>query len=278
MNKLILFGLLVLLFLNSCSKEKKEVEVIKKTSQELEMITAYEDAYKALNENDFFFASQKFLEAELLYPQSLWAPKAALMSSYSYYMYNYYSEAVSNLKRYLNTYPSHENKEYAYYLLAMCYYENIEDEKRDSESIIKARDNFIYITENFPNSEFAIDAKFKLDVIQDILASKQMYLGRHYIKQKKWVAAINRFKKVVNEYDKTIFIEEALHRLVEIYYNLGLIEESKKYANLLGYNYLSSEWYEKSFIVFNKDYKKEIVNLTKKNKKNVFDKFITLFE
>jgi outer membrane protein assembly factor BamD len=122
----------------------------------------------------------------------------------------------------------------------------IEDEKRDIEPLLKAKDKFSYIIKKYPNTDFALDSKFKLDLIQDILASKEMYLGRHYQKRNKWIAAINRFKYVVNEYEETIFIEEALHRLVEINFKIGLKEESQRYANLLGYNYLSSEWYKKS--------------------------------
>ena len=164
------------------------------------------------------------------------------MASYSYYMQNYYSEALYNLNRFLKTYPTDKNIPYVNYLIAMCYYETIEDEKRDSGPLLKAKDQFNFIVQNYPDTEFALDAKFKLGLIEDILASKEMYLGRHYIKKEKWIAAINRFKIIIDDYNQTIFVEEALHRLVEINYKLGLIEESQKYANVLGYNYLSSEW------------------------------------
>ena len=278
MNKFNLTLLLLIIILSGCSKDKKEVSLIKETSQELEMITSYNEAYKALREGDPYFAAKKFLEAELLYPQSTWAPRASLMASYSYYMQNYYTEATSNLERYIKTYPNHKNIIYAHYLIAMCYYESIEDEKRDSAPLIKAKNKFDYIVKEYPNSDFAIDAKFKLNLIQDILASKEMYLGRHYIKKGKWIAAINRFKVVTKEYDQTVFIEEALHRLVEINYKLGLVDESQKYANILGYNYLSSEWYKKSYRIFNQNYKVKLDRTIKKDKKSVLEKFKKLFD
>ena len=278
MNKFNLTLLLLIIILSGCSKDKKDISLIKETSQELEMITSYNEAYKALREGDPYFAAKKFLEAELLYPQSTWAPRASLMASYSYYMQNYYTEATSNLERYIKTYPNHKNIIYAHYLIAMCYYESIEDEKRDSAPLIKAKNKFDYIVKEYPNSDFAIDAKFKLNLIQDILASKEMYLGRHYIKKNKWIAAINRFKVVTKEYDQTVFIEEALHRLVEINYKLGLVEESQKYANILGYNYLSSEWYKKSYRIFNQNYTAKLDKTIKKDKKGVLEKFKKLFD
>ena len=200
------------------------------------------------------------------------------MASYSYYMQNFYPEALSNLERYLKTYPSDANIAYAHYLMAICYYETIEDEKRDIAPLLNARSKFNYILENYPNTDFALDSKFKLDLINDILAAKEMYLGRHYVKKTKWIAAINRFKTVIDDYDQSIFAEEALHRLVEIYYKLGLIEESEKYASVLGYNYLSSEWYKKTYKIFNQDYDSKAVKTLTKDKKGVFNKFKELFE
>jgi outer membrane protein assembly factor BamD len=275
---LILFFLFFLFFLSGCSKDEKEISSIKESKQGLEMITAYKEAYKALAQGDPYFAAKKFLEAELLFPQSQWAPRSALMASYSYYQQNYYAEALSNLERYLKVYSTDDNLAYAHYLIAMCYYETIEDEKRDSEPLIKAREKFTFLVENFPNTDFALDSKFKLELIEDILASKEMYIGRHYIKKEKWIAAINRFKTVINKYDETIFVEEALHRLVEINYKLGLTAESQNYANILGYNYLSSDWYKKSYKVFNQDYSIQINKPITKDKKGVLDKFKKLFD
>ena len=276
MIKLKFFLFLVLVFLfNSCSKEEKEISYITESRQDLEMVEAYRQAYQGLKEGDPYFSAKKFLEAELLFPQSEWAPRSALMASYSYYLQNYYSEALFNLERYIKTYPNDKNLSYAHYLIAMCYYETIEDEKRDSGPLLDAKKKFQYIIQEYPNSDFALDSSFKIDLIEDILASKEMYLGRHYIKKGKWVAAINRFKKVLNEYEQTIFVEEAIHRLVEINYKLGLLEESQKYANLLGYNYLSSEWYKKSYKVFNKSYGTKKI---KKEKKGVISRFKKIFD
>ena len=267
-----------LILFSSCTKQEKEISYIKEKDQDQEMMTTYKDAYLALEENDPYFAAKKFLEAELLFPQSSWAPTSALMAAYSFYLQNYYAEALFNLERYLKTYPDDKNSAYAHYLIAMCYYETIEDEKRDTGPLLDAKKSFEYVIKEYPNTDFAMDSKFKVDLIQDILASKEMYLGRHYIKRGKWIAAINRFKKIVEKYNQTIFIEEALHRLVEINFKIGLIEESEKYANLLGYNYRSSEWYEKSYIIFNKEYKVKINNVKKDKKKGVIKKFKNLFD
>jgi outer membrane protein assembly factor BamD len=264
--------------LASCAKEVKDIANIKEKNQELEMTSTYKEGYKKLEQNDHFNAAEKFLEAELLFPQSEWAPKSVLMASYSYYLQNYYAKSLLNLDRYLQTYPNDKNVPYAHYLKAMCYYEMIEDEKRDSKPLLEAKEKFIFIIEKYPNTDFALDSKFKLGLIEDILASKEMYLGRHYQKKNKWIAAINRFKNVVEEHDQSVFVEEALHRLVEINYKIGLKEESQKYANLLGYNYLSSKWYKKSYKIFNKNYKEISQKKIKKKKNGVIDKFKKLFD
>jgi len=269
---------LFILFLNACSNNNNEISSIKELNQELEIEQNYKEAYKALEEGDPYFASKKFLEAELLFPQSLWAPRSALMASYSFYIQNYYAEALSNLERYLKTYPKDQNQVYAHYLIAMCYYESIEDEKRDLGPLLNAQSKFNFIIKEYPNTEFSMDSKFKLDLIEDILASKEMYIGRHYIKKGKWIAAIKRFNNVLSDYDETIFVDEALHRLVELNFKLGLTEESKKYAALLGYNYQSSEWYEKSYSILNQDYSIKPKKIIQKDKKNVLEKFRKFFE
>ena len=189
---------LTLFFFNSCSKEEKTISKIKETSQDLEMVSAYKDAYEALEEGDPYFAAKRFLEAELMFPQSEWASKSALMAAYSYYLQNYYAEALSNLERFLKTYPNDKNLVYVHYLIGMCYYETIEDEKRDSGPLNQAKIKFKFIVDEYPNSDFAMDSRFKLGLIEDILAAKEMYLGRHYIKKEKWIAATNRFKYVIN--------------------------------------------------------------------------------
>ena len=272
LSKLII--LLAIIMLTSCSKRDKEISLIKEINQEDEMLQAYTEGTKALRENDTFLAAKKFLEAELLYPQSEWASKSALMASYAYYIENNYFEAIYNLERFVKTYPRDKRLDYVHYLMGLSYYENIEGEKKDLKPLIEAKKKFNFVIDNYPSTDFALDSKFKIGLINDILASKEMYLGRHYIKKEKWVAAINRFKNILNDYETTIYAEEAIHRLVEIHYKLGLKGESKKYASLLGYNYLSSEWYKKTYNIFNKEYKiKEI----KKEKKSLKDKFKKLF-
>jgi outer membrane protein assembly factor BamD len=270
--------LLVFILVSSCSKNESKISIIKEKKQDLEMIKVYQEAYDALNLNDNYFAAKKFLEAELLFPQSEWAPKAVLMASYAFYLNNFYADALSNLERFIKTYPNNKDIAYANYLIAMCYYETIEDEKRDLEPLLNAKNKFNYIVKNYPNTDFALDAEFKLEFIEDLLASKEMYIGRHYIKKRKWIPAINRFKTIINDYDRTIFVEEALHRLVELNYRIGLVDESKKYAEILGYNYLSSEWYKKSYKVFNTNYSLEKNKKIKKEKSSVKDKFKKLFE
>ena len=270
--------LIFLVLISSCSKKEPVIKNIKNTSQESEMSIAYNEGYEKLKINDTYNAAQKFLEAELLFPQSTWAAKSALMASYSYYLQNYYSEALLNLDRYLKTYPKDQDVSYAHYLIGICHYEMIEDEKRDIVPILKAKDQFNLIIKDYPNTDFALDSKFKLDLIEDILASKEMYLARHYQKKGKWIAAVNRYKYIVDEYDQTIYVEEALHRLVEINYKIGLMDESKKYANVLGYNYQSGEWYKKSYKIFNEDYTSKMPKKIDKTKKGVIEKFKKLFD
>ena len=270
LSKLII--LLSIFILNGCSKNDKEISLIKEINQEDEMIQAYKEGVKALDENDAFFAAKKFLEAELLYPQSEWASKSSLMASYAYYIEGNYSGALYNLERFLKTYPKDPRMDYVHYLIGLSYYENIEGEKKDIKPLIEAKNKFEFVIQNYPNTDFALDSKFKIDLINDVLASKEMYLGRHYIKKEKWVAAINRFKIVLNDYDTTIYTEEAIHRLVEIHYKIGLEGEAKKYASLLGYNYLSSEWYKKTYSILNKEYKTIKVENEKKSLKEKFKK------
>lgn len=276
MYKYILLSLL--LFLISCGKNDVKISSIKENKQELEFIVSYNDAYKALTEGDPYFAAKKFLETELLFPQSKWAPRSALMASYSFYLQNFYAEALNNLERYLKTYPKDKNLAYAHYLIAMCYYETIEGEKKDLGPLLNAKKKFEFIIKEYPSTDFALDAEFKLGLIQDLLAAKEMYIGRHYIKKKRWIAALNRFKFVLEEYDQTIFVEEALHRLVELNYMLGLTEESKKYANILGYNYQSSQWYKKTYKIFNRNYSEILDTPLNQDKKSVIEKFKFLFE
>ena len=242
MLKIYIIIFFIFSLLLSCTKKQNEVIQIKDTNINAQMIEAYKDGIDYLNKGDSFSAAKKFSEAEILFPQSLWAPRASLMTAYSYYISGLFEDSISEVNRYLKTYPLHDRRNYAYYLLALSYYEQIVDEKKDLNPLIKAKKNFDIIIKNYPNSEFAIDAEYKLELINEILASKEMYLARYYIEKEKWIPAINRFQTILKDYERTIYVEEALHRLVEIHYKLGLIDEAQKYASTLGYNYQSGEW------------------------------------
>ena len=268
--------ILLLFFVISCSKKIENTPLIKETSQKEEMISVYKEGMDLFEIGDYFAASKKFLEAEILFPQSEWAPKSVLMASYSYYMQDYYSLAIENLKRYFITYPKDKNIAYGHYLLAMCYYETIEGEKKDLAPLVLSKKELEFIIKNYPETDYAYDARFKIDLINDVLAAKEVYLGRHYIKKQKWIAAINRFKNVIKNYETTVHIEEAIHRLVEIYYKLGMEEESLKYASLLGYNYNSGEWYLEAYKIFNREYKMSIPD-NKQEKSKILGKIKNLF-
>ena len=269
MNYFLKFILIIsIVLIGACKKNDQKISIIEDKDLDHQMIDAYNEGLNLLDDKYPLKAAKKFNEAELLYPQSLWAPRSSLMSAYSYYYGSYYIDAIEELNRFIEIYPNHERIVYAYYLLGMCHYEQITDEKKDLGSIIDAQQNFKYVLENYPNSDFALDSKFKLELIQEILASKEMYLAKYYIEREKWIPAINRYKNVLDKFETTIYVEEAIHRLVEIHYKIGLIDESKKYAALLGYNYQSSEWYRESYKVFNKDYEKIIKKRKKQKKKN----------
>ena len=272
----IIIALISLIVVTACSSDTQNVKLIKETNQKEEMISSYKAGVDLLDIGDYYAASKKFLEAEILFPQSKWAPKSVLMASYSYFIQGYYTLAIESIKRYLKTYPQDKNKPYAHYLLAMCYYETIEGEKKDLAPLVLSKKELNFIIKNYPNTDFAYDARFKIDLINDTLAAKEVYLGRHYIKKKKWIPALNRFKNVLNEYETTVHVEEAIHRLVEIYYKLGMEQESLKYASLLGYNYNSGEWYKETYRIFNKKYKVSVPK-NKKQKSKILSKIKNLF-
>tara|TARA_Y100000992_G_scaffold274566_1_gene217539 strand:+ start:981 stop:1820 length:840 start_codon:yes stop_codon:yes gene_type:complete len=274
-NILIVLSLLSFL---SCTKKEEKVEIIIEDVIETQMLESYKKGLKALDEGDALYAARHFTDAELLFPQSEWAPKSLLMAAYSYYSQDYFADAIAELERFIKTYPQSNRLDYAYFLLATCYYEKIIDEKKDLEPLIKAKETFNFVIQEYPSTDFALDAKFKLDLIDETLAGKEMYIGRYYIKKEKWIAAINRFKYVVDNYNSTIYIEEALHRLVELHYKIGLIEESKKYAAVLGYNYQSGEWYEVSYQIFNKEFEPKDNSIKPKKGNFIFKKFKNLFE
>ena len=268
----VIFGLL------SCAEKEEKVSIIKEDNLEMQMIEAYNEGLKEFNKGDVFFAAKKFNEVELLYPQSIWAPRSTLMAAYVYYSQLYFTDAIYELERFLEKYKNHPNTDYAYYLLAICHYNQIVDEKKDIGEIIKAKTYFNILIKEFPNTDFAEDAKFKLELIQEILASKELYLANYYLDKEKWIPAMNRYKKIVNEYDTTIFVEEALYRLVELNYKLGLVMEAKKYAVLLGYNYQSSDWYERSYIILNSNYEKPEINKDLKKQNSLLKKIRDLLK
>ena len=270
---LILFTILIF----SCSQKQTQVTKVEGSSLEQQMIEAYNAGVKALDEGDVLFATKKFNEAELIYPQSDWAPRSSLMAAYSYWSQGYYNNSINELKRFLKVYPKNKKIDYAYYLLAMNYYDSIVDEKKDLKPLEEAKKYFTLLVNEYPKTNYALDGKYKLELIQDMLAAKEMYIARHYIKKEKWIAAINRLKTVVNKYDTTIYVEEALHRLVEIYYKIGLEQEAEKYASVLGYNYQSGEWYKQTYKVFNKNYETEKKQKKIEKKEKLLDKIKSFF-
>ena len=278
LNFLKIFLLLLTIFLTSCSSDKKKVSVIQNVNLEDQMIESYKKGFEELERGDVIYAAKQFNEAELLYPQSEWAPKSILMAAYAFYSQEYYERSISELERFIKKYPNHTNIDYAHFLMAMCYYEKIIDEKKDLEPLIQSKTKFEYIVKNYPNTDFALDSKFKINLINDVMASKEMYIGLYYLKNEKWIAAINRFKNIITNYDTTIYVEEALHRLVETNYKIGLIDEAEKYAGILGYNYQSSEWYEKSYKIFNKNYVTLELIKKDKEKEGIYKKFKKLFK
>lgn len=267
--------LIIILCLFSCSKKQ---DILYETSERVDPFEIYQEGLKAFEKRDYFFARKKFDQAELNFNEPELAAKSSIMASYSLYGINFYKEAEENLKRFLSVYPADKNVIYANYLLAIVYYEQIEDEKKDLNPLIKAEKQINFFLNKYPNNEYAIDLKFKKDLIENQLAAKELYVAKYYISVQKWIPAINRLKIILNKYDKTVFIEEALHRLVEIHYYLGLEDEAKKYISLLGYNYNSSQWYEQSYKILNKDYKvgKRKKDLSKKKDEGLFRKILDI--
>jgi len=275
--KLKLLYAILLVIISSCSKKDEKITIFKETNLESQMIEVYNDAMTEFEKGDVIYAAKKFSEVELLYPQSIWASRAVLMSAYGHFSQGYYSYAINDLDRFFIKYKNHPQTDYAYYLLALCHYNQIVDEKKDFNEILKSREYFEIIVKEYPNTDYALDSKFKLELIIELMASKEMYLARYYTEREKWIPAINRFKKVVNEYETTIYVEEALHRLVELHYKVGLLEEAQKYASLLGYNYQSSQWYEASYKILNKNYKTEKIK-ENKNNDTLIKKFKRIFK
>ena len=248
----IISSLLLILLLASCSKKEPEINIPADQDKSFEI---YKEAVEAMNRGDYFYASKKFSEAEPILPKIEFSAKASLMSSYCLYLINFYPEATANLERFINQYPADKNVAYAHYLIAIVLYEQILDEKKDINPLIQSKEKIEFFLKNFPDTEYALDLKFKMDLINNQLAAKEMYVAKYYIATQKWIPAINRLKIIVEDFSETVFIEEALHRLVEVYYTVGLENEAKAAAAILGYNYNSSEWYTQSYKVLNKTYR-----------------------
>jgi outer membrane protein assembly factor BamD len=276
MPKNLLILILFAFFLFSCGNKNKQ-EIISEPDNEEIGKNLYAEGVEALKAGDAFYAVKKFREAETLLTQYSWASKASIMVSYAEYSRNFYSGAIFALEKHIDNYPADKNIDYAHYLIAMCYYEQILDEKKDLDILLKAKEKFEFIMKNYPNTDYGTDARYKIDLIVDQLAAKEMSIARFYMQTEKWIPALNRLKIVVNQYDTTVFVEEALHRLVEVYYRLGLEDEAKKAATILGYNYKAGDWYKRSYKVFNKKYKskkikkKKEIGLIRKKIKSLFE-------
>ena len=242
---------LLSLFLFSCSKKEEIVTIPIGSDKGYE---AYNQAIQSIEKGDYFYAATKFKEAETILPNINDAAKALIMSSYCFYAINFHPEMEENLNLFFLKYPANDYMIYGKYLFILSNYVRINDEKKDISPLLITKKKIIEFLKKYPENDYSLDLDFKLDLINNQLAAKELFIAKYYIKTKKWIPAINRLQNIVKQYENTIFIEEALHRLVEIYFEVGLIEESTKTAALLGYNYNSSEWYKRSYKVLNKDY------------------------
>ena len=242
-----------LIFIHGCSPRDKTIFADPKTVIPLEKL--YTEAYLSFENNNYRDAINLFREVEKNYSfNTEWASKSLLMRGYIYYEVSRYVESLEILKKFKTRYAGNKNIDYVEYLIAMCLFEQINIIALSQENTLLAERQFKKIILNYPNSKYAEDSKFKLDLIQDQLAGKEMYVARYYIKREKWGPALIKLNKIIKYYETTVYIEEALHRLVEIHYKLGNIPAARKYASILGYNYNDSDWYKKSYnIVENKN-------------------------
>ena len=224
------------------TKAKKDTSYVARDVNSL-----YATAKDRLDRGDFKLAAALFDEVERQHPYSPWARRAQLMSAFSYYMARDYTESTGSAQRFLSIHPGNRDAPYAYYLIALNYYEQIEDVTRDQRITQQALDSFGELTRRYPNTRYAADARLKVDLVQDHLAGKEMEIGRFYQSRGNWLASVVRFRKVVDTYDTTSHTPEALMRLTESYLALGIPEEAKKAAAVLGHNYPGSKWYERAF-------------------------------
>lgn len=241
------------LFLPACSSTKDEKPKEEKPVEEL-----YNGAQKALKEKNYKQATHLFEEVERQHPYSQWATKAQLMAAYSAYEGDNYDDAILALDRFIELHPGAEDIDYAYYLKALAYYEQISDVARDQGLTQEALTAFDTLVQRFPNSKYARDAKLKMDLTNDHLAGKEMEIGRYYLNRGETNAAINRFRTVIKDYQTTTHVPEALHRLVECYLSLGLYTEAERVAAVLGYNYPGSKWYEDTYKIIDPKRRKDV--------------------
>lgn len=244
MNFKKIFCVLVsLLLISSCASFKKD-----KKGEEVETVEQmYNGAVGKLEKGSYEDAIEKFEELERTYPYSKWAIKSQIMAAYSAYKNEDYDNALIILERFTKLHPGNKDIAYAYYLRALSFYEQISDVTKDQSYSLYAKSALQELIARFPDTKYATDAKFKLDLVNDHLAGKELEVGRFYLNKGKPIAAINRFKKVIEHYDTTAHVPEALHRLVETYMSLGVKDEAIKYAAVLGYNFPESKWYERSY-------------------------------
>ena len=205
------------------------------------------NAIELVRKKDFVDAAILFEDIERQYPYSKWSNQAQLMTAFCYFKSQMHEESIDALERFIALYPSSKKISYAYYLRALNYFEQIKDVERDQSLTTKSKQAFYEVVNRYPESEFADDAYEKIDIINDRLAAKEIVIARYYQFNHQWISAINRYNKILREYDTSVYTEEALHRLVEIYLSLGLHEEAKNYASTLGFNFPSSDWYIKSY-------------------------------
>lgn len=242
-----------LLLLSACSD--KEEDAAPKPAAPVE--TLYNEAHDKFDDKDYKEAVKAFEEVERQYPFSEWAVNAQVMSGYASYRAGDYNTAISTLQRYVKLYPGNDETPYAYYLIALCYYEQISDVGRDQKVTEQALQALREVVRRFPDTEYARDAKLKADLTVDHLAGKEMQVGRYYLKRDNYLAAINRFRYVIDNYQTTTHVPEALHRLVECYLRLGIPDEAQRYAAVLGHNYPDSIWYKDSYKLFATDAEKD---------------------
>jgi outer membrane protein assembly factor BamD len=235
----------LLISVASCSSNNAEKSIKPKKIIPLEKL--YTGAYSNFENGNYSDAVELFKLVERDYSYTEWAPRASLMLAYIYYDSGRYVEALKNLQRFKQRHSGNKNIQYVEYLIAICMFEQINLVSLSQENTDLALRQFEKIILNYPNSGYATDAKFKIDLINEQLAGKEMYIARYYAKREKWLPALYRLNNVFKNYQTTIFIEEALHRLVEIHYIIGNIDTAKKYASILGYNYNDSDWYKKSY-------------------------------